>query len=181
MNARHLLLLASIACSGATHAALTEQDAGAAKQRERAPAEPSAAQVVLAPLVVRTGEDPIPVRGGDGRDHLVYELDLANFTGEKVRADRLRVLDAGNGEVLADLDAAELAARLVVRDRAATPGEFAASQLGILYLHVVVDPRRHIPLALEHRLSMSFGGATVSVTAARLHLRPQTAVVLDAP
>jgi hypothetical protein len=181
MIAVQVLLLASIACCGAAHDALAQQDPSAATQSGRTLTDASSAQLVLTPLVVRTGEEPIPVKGGDAHYHLVYELDLANFTGEKVSAKQLRVLDAASGDVLADLDAAQLAARLVVRDHAATPGEFGASQLGILYLHVVVDRQRDIPLALEHRLSMTFGGGTVSVTAARLQVRPRTALLLDAP
>src|SRR5215831_17132410 len=93
-------------------------------------------QPFLTPLVMQTEKQPIPVAGGDARYHLVYELDLANFTGDKVSANRLQVLDASGGAVLADFDAAQVASRVVVRDHAAVPGNFGASQLGIVYLHV---------------------------------------------
>jgi hypothetical protein len=152
-----------------------------ATAQENAVAGAAIPQPFLTPLVMQIGHEPVPVKGSDGRYHLVYELELANFSGDKVSAGRLQVLDAGSGAVLAEFDAAQVAARLVVRDRAATPGEFAASQLGILYLHVSVERPRDIPQALEHRLTMSAGGRTVSATTARVRVLPATRLRLDAP
>jgi hypothetical protein len=83
--------------------------------------------------------------------------------------------------VLADFDAAQVASRLVVRDHAAVPGKFGASQLGILYLHVVLDRQREIPHALEHRLTMTSGDGAVTATAARMGVLPATELLLDAP
>jgi hypothetical protein len=138
-------------------------------------------QPFLTPLVMQTGHKPIPVKGGDGRYHLVYELQLANFTGDKVSTGQLQVLDAASGDALAEFDAAQVASRLVVRDRAATPGAFGASQLGILYLHVSFERQRDIPQALEHRLTMIAGDSSVTATAARLRVLPATELLLDAP
>lgn len=152
-----------------------------AAAQEKAPADATRPQPFLTPLVLQSGHKPIPVRGGDGRYHLVYELQLANFSGDKISAGPLQVLDADSGAVVAELDATQVAARLVVRDRTATPGEFAASQLGILYLHVSVARERDVPSVLEHRLTMSAGGGTVSATAARLRPLPATTLLLDAP
>ena len=133
------------------------------------------------PLVMQAGLPPIPVRGGDGKYHLVYEIYLENFTGGRVSAGQLAVLDAGNGAVAAQLDAAQVATRLVVRDRQAVPGQFGASQLGILYLHVTFDAEHGIPQSLEHRLAMTADGATTTPTAARLRVAAVTDLVLDAP
>jgi len=169
MNTIRLLLCASlVVCISASG-------------QENAAAVATAQQPLLTPLVMQTVHEPIPVRGGDGRYHLMYELQLANFSGDKVRAGQLRVLDAAGGAVLAELDPAQVASRLVVRDRAATPGEFGASQLGILYLHVSIERQRDIPQALEHRLTMTAGGSTVAATGARLRVLPATALLLDAP
>jgi hypothetical protein len=169
MNASRLLLCASLALLAS------------APGQENSAAEASVPQPFLTPLVMQTVHEPIPVRGGDGRYHLMYELQLANFTGEKVSAGPLQVLDVGRGAAVAELDAAQLASRLVVRDRSAAPGEFGASQLGILYVHVSVGHLRDIPQALEHRLTMTAGGRTVVATGASLRVLPATALLLDAP
>lgn len=132
------------------------------------------------PLVMQPGLAPIPFKGGDGRYHLVYELYLANFTGGRVSAAALQVLDAG-GAIVADLAAAQVAARTVVRDRQAVPGQFGASQLGIVYLHVTVDPQRGLPQFLDHRLAMTGDALATTATAARLAVSPPTQLVLDAP
>ncbi|MBV8144236.1 MAG: hypothetical protein JO184_04445, partial [Gammaproteobacteria bacterium] len=144
-----------------------------------APAEQPVAQ--LTPLVMQPGQTPLPVRGGDGRYHLVYELSLQNFSGERVRAERIQVLDGRTGAQLASLDAATLATRLVVRDRQAVAGEFAASQLGILYLHVVIDHPEDLPVMIGHRLTMSLRDQTVTATAACTNVAPATGLLLDAP
>jgi peptidase M23-like protein len=135
----------------------------------------------LTPLVMQTVHSPTPFKGGDGRYHLVYELTLENFSGDRVRADALQVLDARHGASLASLEAATIASRLVVRDRQAVAGEFAASQLGILYLHVVVDQQSEIPPAIEHRLTMTSTSRTVSATAACTSVTRPTELLLDAP
>jgi peptidase M23-like protein len=135
----------------------------------------------LTPLVMQSLNKPIPVEGGDGRYHLVYELQLANFTGARIGAKQLEVLDAIGGAVLTQLDARQLAARLVVREHGATPGEFGASQVGILYLHVVIERQQYIPVGLQHRFTVDAGGGPVTATTAAREVMPPTDLVLDAP
>jgi hypothetical protein len=133
------------------------------------------------PLVMQTVSKPIPFKGGDGHYHLVYEVQLENYTGDIVSADQLNVLDAQNNTVIANFNAARIASRLVVRDARAAPGEFGASQLGLLYLHVISDHFQDIPRVVEHRLTMTSKGSTVSATAARLLVEVPTQLVIDAP
>ena len=136
--------------------------------------------VRLTPLVMKVEHDPIPFKGGDGRYHLVYELTLENFSGDRVRVDEVQVLDAHDGALLARLDAAMIGARLVVRDTQAAAGEFAASQLGILYVHVLLD-NPTVPTAIAHRLTVTSKSNTVSATAACSRVPPATELVLDPP
>src|SRR5450432_2486909 len=133
------------------------------------------------PLVMQAGKPPIPVKGGDGHYHLVYELYLENFTGGRVSTGPLRVLVTKSGAVVADFGAAQVATRLVVRDRQAVPGQFDASQLGILYLHVILDAQHAMPQSLDHRLTMTADGATTTPAAARLSVLSPTDLVLEAP
>lgn len=142
---------------------------------------PASEPASLTPLVMQTAQRAVPVKGGDGRYHLDYELYLENFTGERVRAADLQVLDVRKGAALAHFDAAAIAARLVVRDQQRVPGEFAASQLGILYLHVKLDAGSDIPPAIEHRLSMTFKNQAVTATAGCVVVARPTQLLLDAP
>jgi len=137
--------------------------------------------VQLTPLVMQPTQQPIPFKGGDGHFHLAYELTLENFSGDRVRADQVQVLDARDGAQLARLDAAMIASRLVVRDRQAVAGEFGASQLGILYLHVTFDAPGAIPPTISHRLTMTSKDQTVVATAACSGVARPTQLLLDAP
>jgi len=135
----------------------------------------------LTPLVMQVANRPVPFKGGDGRYHLAYELNLENLAGDRVRVDNVQVLDAHTGVPLAVLDAAMIAARLVVRDRQATAGEFGASQIGILYLHVLVDEPAAIPRTISHRLTTTSKEQSVAATAGCTSVAPPTGLVLEAP
>ena len=64
------------------------------------------------PIVGEVSYAPIPFEGSDGGTHLVYELEATNFTSGKVTIGKLEVLDADTDDVVATLDAKEVAARL---------------------------------------------------------------------
>jgi hypothetical protein len=91
------------------------------------------------------------------------------------------VLDAATGTVVGEFNAANVAARLVVRDTRAVPGELGASQLGLLYVHVIAAQLGDIPKSLDHRLTMTSNNMTVAATAARLPVDLPTSLVLDPP
>ena len=57
-----------------------------------------------------------PVQGSDGRTHLVYELELTNFTPSDLTIDRVDVLDVASGEHVQTYGAR------AVRDRMQTAG-----------------------------------------------------------
>jgi hypothetical protein len=137
--------------------------------------------VTATPLIMQSVRAAIPFEGGDGRYHLVYELQVANYAGDSVGADRLQVREAGSRKVVAGFDAAQIASRLVVRDRSAVPGGFGASQVGLLYLHVTADRMSDLPGALEHRLTMTSKDGTVTATAAPVAVGGPTQLVIDAP
>ena len=67
---------------------------------------------MLTPIVGQVPYAPIPFAGSDGRTHLVYELETTNFSSGKTTIEQLEVLDADTNDVVATLDAEEVAARL---------------------------------------------------------------------
>lgn len=133
------------------------------------------------PVTMRIDHSPVPVAGSDGRLHVVYEIELTNFGGNATAIQDVSVIDARDGRVVATLAAAEVAQRLVVRDRAAVKGTLGPSQFGILYMHVLFDNAASIPPTLAHRLSVSSGSQTIVETAARVQVAAPTSLVLEAP
>ncbi len=102
-------------------------------------AAPGKDGVQLTPVGIRVDNAPIPVKGADGRYHIVYELGLTNFSPNRVTVDRLDVLDGHHGGIVASLGAGEFAGRLVVPDPAAMPGSLGAAQTGRVYVHLVFE------------------------------------------
>ena len=134
-------------------------------------------------LTTRIDHAPIPVLGSDGRYHLTYEIELTNTTADRLTFARVDVRDAQKGTTVASFDAAAVAARMVLRDRAATPGSLGAAQWAFLYLHVAFDDLPSVPRRLEHVLSFTRGTApaVVTETSARTAVGTSTELVLDAP
>ncbi len=178
-----LAILASLACVSIAPAATngdtprctlsstSASPAGAAKQDAAS----------LTPILMRVLNAPVPVLGSDGACHLVYELAVTNFAGERAALTRLDVLDAQGGTVVASFDADTIAKRLVVHDRSAARGTLGAAQSGVVYLHVRAPATSPVSVALEHRLSVVLNGKALVETAAHVDVAPATDLVLDPP
>ena len=161
-------------------AAAATDGAACAPSPTRVASRPVPGDVALTPLLMHVPNAPVPVIGSDGDCHLVYELALTNFAGGRATLARLDVLDA-SGTVVAALDVASIAKRLVVRDRMATPGTLGAAQSGILYLHVRIPATTRVPGALAHRLSLVLNGQPLVETAGGVDVAPAADLVLDPP
>jgi len=108
-------------------------------------ASPLAAQVLAA---------PDPVLATDNRRHLVYEIMLTNVTPLPVRVDRVAVLGAGSGAVVASF--AGRAAIRAIMTSVASPHAgidvLPASGAGMLWLDVSFARGAPIPARLVHRI-----------------------------
>jgi hypothetical protein len=142
---------------------------------------PGVPAAVLTPVLMRVDEIPVPVLGSDGRHHVVYELELANFTGEAATLEQLEMLAADTGSVVSRLDPAGLAERLSVNDAGAVPRSLGPAQLGLLSIHLVFDQVNAIPASIDHRLSVVVGTRPALETAARTKIAAPTELVLDSP
>jgi len=132
------------------------------------------------PVLMRVLDAPVPVKGSDGRCHLVYELELTNFAHATVGIDRLDVIDVRSGNAVASLGSGDVAQRLVVRDKAVTPGSLGVAQAGLVYVHANVDCAS-MPRVIVHRLAARSGAAGIVETAAQVQLAAPTDLVLDPP
>lgn len=148
-------------------------------QESQSPLLGTNAPAHITPVTMRILNRPVPVEGSDGRFHVVYEIELANFAGDVANLDRLDVLDAISGAVVAAFDSAKLGQRLVVRDKATQPGRLGPSQVGLVHMHVVFASKKAVPRALAHRLTLASKSFTEN--AGRVPLAEPTDLVLDAP
>ena len=113
----------------------------------------------LTPIVGEVSNAPIPFEGSDGRTHLVYELEVTNFSNAKTTIRRLQVLDAGTHEVVATLDAKEVAARLQPAGLREPVDALAPSTTALVFLHLSFDKANRVPERLVHRLSVKTAAA----------------------
>jgi len=124
---------------------------------------------------------PAPV-AIDGRDWLIYELHLTNYSREPLRLSQVDVL-AGGTEVLQSFARGDLAQRTAIVAASRTdvmevrPGESA-----VIYLEVPVDTRRAARL-LRHRVRYSVGDdrETDEVVGGEVRVGPRARLVLGAP
>jgi murein DD-endopeptidase MepM/ murein hydrolase activator NlpD len=108
----------------------------------------------LTPIVGEVSKAPIPFEGSDGRTHLVYELEVTNFSSGKTTIQHLKVLDADTNEAVATLDAKEVAARLQPAGFREPVDTLAPSTTALVFLHVSFAKANQVPDRLIHRLSV---------------------------
>jgi len=113
----------------------------------------------LTPIVGEVPYEPIPFAGSDDRTHLVYELEATNFTDGKTTIERLDVLDADSRDVVATLDAEEVAGRLQPAGLREPVDTLAPSMTATIFLHVTFDEANQVPDRLVHRLSLQSAAA----------------------
>jgi hypothetical protein len=111
------------------------------------------------PIVGEVPYAPIPFTGSDGRTHLVYEVEATNFTSGKTTIEQLEVLDADTDDVVATLDAKEVAARLQPAGIREPVDTLAPSMTAIIFLHVSFGGADLVPDRLVHRLSLRAAAA----------------------
>lgn len=167
-----------VACGGGGSSSSLSALLGSLANAQSGSAAPA---VQVTPVTMRIANTPVPVKGSDGLFHVVYELELTNFTGASAAIQGVDVLDASLGRAVATLSPTQIAERLVVRDKAAVKGSIGPSQVGLLYMHVTFGDQAAIPAALAHRLTVATGDAPIVETAGRVSLAAPTTLVLGNP
>ena len=110
------------------------------------------------PLLMRVLDPPQPVKGTDGKYHLVYELVLTNSSPGTAKVESIRTMDAKSGEVVDSLAGADVAARTVLLGDISgeTAEEIGSGQVALVFLDATFEDLRDVPKALEHRVRTSF-------------------------
>ena len=110
------------------------------------------------PLLMRVLDPPQPVKGSDGKYHLVYELVLTNSSPGTATVVSVKTIDAKSGEVVDTLAGADVASRTTLLGDVSgqTAEEVGSGRVALLYLDVTFDDLRDVPNALQHRVKTSF-------------------------
>jgi murein DD-endopeptidase MepM/ murein hydrolase activator NlpD len=108
----------------------------------------------LTPIVGEVTNAPVPFAGSDGKTHLDYELDATNFSGGKTTIEKLEVLDADSGDVVATLDTKEVASRLQPAGLRDSTKSLAPSMIANVFLDLTFGEAGDVPDRLLHRLSI---------------------------
>ena len=126
---------------------------------------------------------PVPVRS-EGRQLLVYELHLTNFSGESLMPKRIRVLNADPGRVLATFADDELSARLTAvgrRDASPEPATIEPGQRAILFIELRL-PVDDAVRALAHEIDFETSDGTArTVTPAPVTVQTMPVPLLGPP
>jgi hypothetical protein len=105
----------------------------------------------ITPLMLSVQDAPIPFQGSDAHTHLVYELELKNFTASPLTIGKLEVLTPDNS-ILQTLEAKEIAARLQPAGRRDSNATMPGSTFALLFIHLTMPPNQSAPLRLIHRI-----------------------------
>src|SRR5829696_795926 len=109
------------------------------------------------PLLMRVLDAPQPVKGSDGKYHLVYELVLTNTSPGTATVEWVKTIDSKSGEVVGTLTGAEVAARTILLNASLDPVEkIGDGRVAILYLDATFEDLRDVPKEVEHRVKTNF-------------------------
>lgn len=110
------------------------------------------------PLLMRILDPPQPVKGTDGKYHLVYELVLTNSSPGTATVESIKTIDAKSGEVVDSLARADVAARTVLLGDISgqTAEEIGSGRVALVFLDAKFEDLRDVPKAVEHRVKTSF-------------------------
>ena len=113
------------------------------------------------PLTATLLTRPSPVLGTDKQRHVVYDFELGNVTGSRVRLERLQVTATSPPGVLATYRGNQIVPLLLVDGADRPTRTLKPGQTAIVFFDLTFARTGRIPPHLEHRLVLTVGeGAT---------------------
>ncbi|MBA3488535.1 MAG: M23 family metallopeptidase [Longispora sp.] len=152
-----VLLLALAGCTSGDDTADTSSSAPPTRSGS-ASANGAGEKQELTPLLMNVRDAPIPFQGSDGETHLVYELELTNFSSGTLDVERVEVLGE-TGTTLQSLDASAVAGRLQPAGLRTPTGTMAASTQALLFLNVTLPKGSATPQGISHRITVQAAAA----------------------
>jgi murein DD-endopeptidase MepM/ murein hydrolase activator NlpD len=142
------------------------------------PDEPTVSFGNIVAFETEVAKEPAPVRGTDGRIHLVYEIDLVNTAPAPQQLTLVEVMNAQGDQVLLRFDTPEKL-RAVMRDDG--PDELAPTAASVLFINLAVDTPEAVPAQLAHRFESRIGPANLAYRGALVEVSKHEAVRLSPP
>ncbi len=128
---------------------------------------------------------PIPYGASDGNIHLTYEIGVTNVSLNRVRIDKIEILDDGNrSRVLRTIEGEGVGRVMSLIAGGDDINELASSQTGTLYLDSWFPPEQPTPEILVHRISgtdLALDTPMVTVMGPRLQVRSDIAIPILQP
>jgi murein DD-endopeptidase MepM/ murein hydrolase activator NlpD len=111
------------------------------------------------PVDITAARAPQPVMA-DGRDRLLYELHVTNFSAKPIELTALDVLDGDDSSPLASYRGEALEKLLVAVGSEESAGKIKTRAIGggrsvLIFLDLTLDSGMRVPVELRHRLSFS--------------------------
>jgi hypothetical protein len=119
----------------------------------------------MTPMLLAVPDSPVPFTASDRRVHLVYELQMTNFSSGDITVQSVEIV--GDGIALGTLDAAAVAQRLQAAGLRTAAGTLAKSTQAFLFINIALAPGARAPSSLLHRV-------TLHISAAPMNLRELT-------
>ncbi|HEY0703225.1 MAG TPA: M23 family metallopeptidase [Candidatus Acidoferrales bacterium] len=139
----------------------------------------------ITPLMLQVQDAPIPFLGSDSRTHLVYELELKNFSSANLTIEKLEVL-APDGAVIQTLDEKEIVTRLQPAGHRDSTATMLGSTFALLFLHVTLPANTIAPKTLTHKIHLRAeaappGQQEITETGGEIAIDEQHVVVIGPP
>ncbi len=115
----------------------------------------------MTPLILAVHDAPVPFNGSDGRQHLVYEVWITNFTSGDATVERVDVL--GDGKPIAMLDRAAIATRLQPAGRRDATVVLPGGGTSLLFVHLTLPTDANLPELIVHRVGAEISAAPPSM------------------
>ena len=109
------------------------------------------------PLLLSVLDPPSPFTGSDQRIHLVYELWITNFSSGDASLQNIAIV--GDGTVLHEFNAAEIAHRLQPAGQRESVSVLPKSTQALLFIHFQLSPGAAVPHQISHRIMAHFAAA----------------------
>jgi hypothetical protein len=127
------------------------------------PKELSKTDNEFTPIVMSVFSAPIPVKGSDGRFHLVYELFVTNAYKLDFEIASVEVLDGDrNDKVLTSFTGQEVSNMMQLVGTRAAINSLQPGQSGVIFVTFSVDTENDIPANLIHRIAVIVPGGILS-------------------
>jgi hypothetical protein len=132
------------------------------------------------PLVMSVLDTPIPVKGSDGRLHLVYELLVTNAYKLDFEIVSVEVLDGDQNEkLLTSFSGKEVSNIMQLVGTRAPIDSLQPGQAGIVFMSFSVDTINDIPSSLIHRIAITVPGGIPSKLASFLEFPPGQEQIIE--